>query len=144
VNDPAKVLQTGRFLVEIGSEVVAHFQECSGLTREVEVFEYLEGGNNEFAHKLPGRVKYSNITLKRGLTDNAQFASWRPKIEGGKLTVERKNISIILFNHKGTTVKTWDVTRAYPVKWSGPDLRSSSMEIAIETLELAHEGWKET
>lgn len=137
-------LQSGRFLVEIGKEVVAHFQECTGLTFEVEVQEYIEGGNNEFVHKLPGRIKYGNITLKRGVTDNKQFANWRPKIEGGKITVERKNLSIILFNHAGETVKTWEVAEAYPVKWTGPDMRASSMEIAIESIELAHEGWKET
>jgi phage tail-like protein len=137
-------LQSGRFLVEIGSEVVANFQECSGLTVEIEVQEYVEGGNNEFIHKLPGRMKFTNITLKRGVTDNKQFASWRPKIEGGKITIERKNISIILFSHAGETVKTWEVTDAYPVKWTGPDMRASSMDVAIETLELAHQGWRES
>lgn len=137
-------LQSGRFLVEIGSEVVANFQDCSGLSMEVEVQEYIEGGNNEFVHKLPGRLKFGNITLRRGVTDNTQFAMWRPKIEGGKITVERKNISIILFSHSGETVKTWEVTEAYPVKWTGPDLKASSMDVAIETLELAHQGWRES
>lgn len=137
-------LQSGRFLVEIGSEVVANFQDCSGLTVEVEVQEFVEGGNNEFIHKLPGRMKYTNITLKRGVTDNKQFSDWRPKVEGGKITVERKNISIILFSHSGETVKTWEVTDAYPIKWTGPDMRASSMDIAIETLELAHQGWRES
>jgi len=137
-------LQSGRFLVEIGSEVVANFQECTGLTMEVEIQEYVEGGSNEFVYKLPGRVKYTNITLKRGVTDNTQFANWRPKIEGGKITVERKNISIILFSHSGETVKTWEVTEAFPVKWTGPEMRASSMDVAIESLELAHEGWQES
>jgi phage tail-like protein len=139
----AKLLQSGRFLVEIGSEVVANFQECSGLTVEVEVQEYMEGGENGRVHKLPGRMKYSNITLKSGIANNNQIASWLPKIEGGKITVEPKNISIILFNHAGETVKTWQVTAAYPVKWSGPDMRVSSMDVAIQTLELAHQGWRE-
>ena len=141
--DAIPPLQSGRFLVEIGSEVVANFQECSGLTVEVEVQEYVEGGNNEFIHKLPGRMKYSNITLKRGISDNPQFASWRPRIEGGKISVQPKNISIILFDHAGQTVKTWEVSEAYPVKWTGPDMRASSMDVAIETLELAHRGWRE-
>lgn len=136
-------LQSGRFLVEIGNQVVANFQDCSGLTVEVEVLEVFEGGNNEFVHKLPGRMKYTNITLKRGLTTDPTFMNWRPKIEGGKITVERKNLSIILFNHQGQTVKTWNVTGAYPMKWSGPDLKATSMEVAIETLELAHQGWRE-
>ncbi|MEA2587071.1 MAG: hypothetical protein QOF33_5156 [Thermomicrobiales bacterium] len=136
-------LQSGRFLVEIGAEVVANFQECTGLTVEVEVQEYVEGGNNEFIHKLPGRMKYTNITLKRGISDNPQFATWRPRVEGGKISVQPKNLSIILFDHAGQTVKTWEVAEAYPVKWTGPDMRASSMDVAIETLELAHRGWRE-
>ena len=134
------LLQSGRFLVEIGSEVVANFQECSGLTVEVEVQEYVEGGNNEFIHKLPGRMKYTNITLKRGISDNPQFTQWRPKIEGGKIAVERKNLSIILFTHSGETAKRWEVSDAYPIKWTGPDLRASSMEILLESVELVHTG----
>jgi phage tail-like protein len=137
-------LQSGRFLVEIGKDIVANFQDCSGLSVEFEVQEYIEGGNNEFVHKLPGRMKYSNITLKRGISDNRQFVEWRPKIEGGKLVVKPMNLSIILFNHSGETVKKWDVKEAYPVKWTGPDMRASSMDVAIETLELAHRGWTET
>jgi phage tail-like protein len=141
--DALPPLQSGRFLVEMGAEVVANFQECSGLTVEVEVQEYVEGGNNEFIEKLPGRMKYANITLKRGITDNPQFMMWRPKVQGGKITVERKNLTILLFNHAGETVKAWEVTDAYPVKWTGPDMRASSMDAAIETLELAHRGWRE-
>jgi phage tail-like protein len=137
-------LQSGRFLVEIGKDPVAYFQDCSGLTFEIEVQEYSEGGNNEFIHKLPGRAKYSNITLKRGVTVDTTFADWRPKIKDGKITVEKKNLSIILFDHTGTTIKRWNVTEAYPVKWTGPDMKASSMEVAIETLELAHEGWVES
>lgn len=141
--DAKPPLQSGRFLVEIGSEVVANFQECAGLTVEVEVQEVVEGGNNEYVHKLPGRVKYTNITLKRGFTDNPQFANWRPKVEGGKIKVERKNLSIILFTHGGETAKRWEVSGAYPVKWTGPDMKTSSMEILIETVELAHTGLRD-
>lgn len=136
-------LQVGRYLVEVGNEAVANFQDCSGLTVEFEVQEVIEGGNNEFILKIPGRRKFTNITLKRGVTSNAQFMNWRPKVEGGKITVEKKNLSIILFNHIGDPVKRWDVVQAYPTKWTGPDLKASSMEIAIETLDLAHEGWTE-
>jgi phage tail-like protein len=136
-------LQVGRFLVEIGKDVVANFQDCTGLSVEFEVQEYTEGGNNEFIHKLPGRMKYSNITLKRGISNDPQFAQWRPRIVDGKLSIAPKNLSIILFNHAGETVKTWNVKDAYPVKWTGPDMRASSMDVAIETMELAHRGWTE-
>ncbi|MGH2533463.1 MAG: phage tail protein [Thermomicrobiales bacterium] len=136
-------LQVGRFLVEIGNEVVANFQDCSGIAVEFEVQEVIEGGNNEFILKLPGRRKFTNITLKRGVTTNPQFMNWRPKVEGGKITVEKKNLSIILFSHTGDPVKRWNVVQAFPMKWTGPDLKASSMEVAIESLELAHEGWTE-
>ncbi len=126
------------------SVVVANFQECSGLSAEVSVHEYVEGGNNEFVHRLPGPIKYSNITLKRGLSDSPQFLEWRPTISAGQITVKRKNLSIKVYSHDGETVKQWDVLEAYPVKWTGPDLRASSMEVVVETLEIAHKGWKET
>ena len=131
------------FVVVIPGHEIGRFGECSGLAVEYDVLEYAEGGNNGFIHKIPGRMKYPNITLKRGISDNPQFASWRPKVEGGKISVEPKNLSIILFDHAGETVKTWEVTEAYPVKWTGPDMRASSMDVAIETLELAHRGWRE-
>jgi phage tail-like protein len=133
-------LQSGRFLVEIDSVVVANFQECSGLTIEVEVQEYTEGGFNEGVHKLPGRIKYTNIKLTKGFTDDPLFANWLPKVEGGKITVERKNLSIILFTLSGETAKRWEVSDAYPIKWTGPDLKAGSMEILLESVELVHTG----
>jgi phage tail-like protein len=136
-------LQSGRFLIEMGTLAVANFQECSGLATEVEVLEVIEGGHNEFVHKLPGRIKYPNIVLKRGVTDNRQFADWRPIANGQQIIMERQNLSIILFDNGGKQLRRWDVTGAYPVKWTGPDMKATSMEIAIETLELAHQGWRE-
>ena len=136
-------LQSGRFLVEMGSQVVAHFQECTGLNMEVEVFEYMEGGHNEFVHKLPGRIKYANIVLKRGVTDNKQFADWRPAATATGIVLKPMNLSVILFDHAGGPLRRWNVVGAYPVKWTGPDLKASSMEVVVETLELAHKGWSE-
>ena len=136
-------LQSGRFVIEMDSVVVANFQECTGLSVEVTVHEYVEGGNNEFVHRLPGGLKYGNITLKRGLSDSRQFLEWRPTIAGGRITVQRKNLSVKVFDHDGDTAKQWDVLEAYPVKWTGPELRASSMDVVIETLELAHKGWRE-
>jgi phage tail-like protein len=136
-------LQTGRFRIEIGGAAVAHFQDCSGLTMEIEILEHQEGGNNDYVHKLPGRVKWTNITFKRGVTDDDAFLKWRPSIEGGKIVVERKNLTIALLAHDGTAAKMWTVREAYPVKYTGPDMRASSMDTAIETLELAHTGWNE-
>jgi phage tail-like protein len=137
------LLQTGRFMIELDGVLVAAFQECSGLNVEIETQDVVEGGNNEFIRKIPGKAKYANITLKRGLTDSPQFLEWRPTFTNGHPTIQRKTVSIKVFTHGGETIKQWDVTGAFPVKWSGPDFRASAMDVAIESLELAHEGWKE-
>jgi len=130
-------------LIEMEKLAVANFQECSGLAIEVEVLEVIEGGHNEFIHKLPGRIKYPNIVLKRGVTESRQFADWRPVATDKQIMMTRQNLSIILFDHSGAQIRRWEVTGAYPVKWTGPDMKATSMEVAIETLELAHQGWRE-
>jgi phage tail-like protein len=135
--------QAGRFLVEVGHAAVAAFQEVAGLAVEVEVQEVVEGGHNGFVHKLPGRLKYPNLTLKRGVTADPAFAAWRPTLAAGRLVVVRQTVAILLLDHAGTTVRTWEVRGAYPVKWTGPDLKAASMEVVIESLELAHQGWSE-
>lgn len=137
------LFQAGRYVVEIDNVVVAAFQDVSGLVVEIAVQEYAEGGNNAFVHRLPGPVKHGTITLKRGLCDSTQFADWWPTHADGKIKVQRKNVSIKVLDRVGATVKQWDVRDAYPVRWTVPDLRAPSMEVAIETIELAHNGWRE-
>jgi|GEM_PF-239572 len=134
--DPAQVF---RFFVQIESIIAAEFLECGGLTMDREVLEHVEGGVNNFTYKLPGRVKYSNITLKRGITYSRALWEWYCK---GlyDCRVLRKNISIILGNPEGRIAKQWNVIGAYPIKWSGPTLNTETNQVASETLELAHHG----
>lgn len=128
-----------RFWVDINKIEVAGFSECSGLTIETEVFEYAEGGLNTYTHKVPVRVKYGNITLKHGMDSGQELFAWYEEILGGKMT--RRDISIIMYGPENTNpIRQWKLKNAFPVKWSGPDLKSDSGSIAIETLELAHEG----
>jgi phage tail-like protein len=134
-----------RFWIELGQIEVAGFTECSGLKSEIETFEYMEGGLNSFTHKLPVRAKYSNITLKRHMDEHggdiyktSELYTWYQKIVSGKF--ERKNISIIIYNSIGTEIQRWNLQNAFPCKWSGPDLSTQKGAIAIETVELAHEG----
>ena len=136
-------LQSGRFAIEVQGLLVAHFTELSGLTVEVTFKDVEEGGNNEYVDRLPGPLKYTNITLKKGVTDSQAFMQWRPVPTAQKIQVQRKNISIKLFNAAGQTIKQWDVTGAYPIKWVGPDLKASDFEMVVESVELAHRGWKE-
>jgi len=138
LGDQVDVHPARRFYVQIEGYAQAVFTEVSGLQVEMQVFEYQEGGNNGFVHRLPGPVKVSNITLKRGLTTSNDFYTWCMKVASDQ--VERKHLSILLFDTKGQEVVRWNFQNAYPVKWIGPQFNSTSTATAIETLELAHDG----
>lgn len=128
-----------RFLIECGGNVSAAFAECSGLKAEVDVFKYEEGGQNEFVHQLPGRRKWSNIVLKRGVTDSLDLWDWyKEKIAKDR----RRNISIILYDETHQSGTRWELQGAYPVRWEGPAMKADGNTVAIETLELAHNGFE--
>ncbi len=127
-----------KFYVEIGNITHAVFSECSGLEAEVEVMEYEEGGWNDYVHKLPGRVKYSDITLKRGVATSDDLWEWYEKTLQG--TIERKNVTILLYDTSGTEYRRWKFEDAYPIKWTGPTFNAGENTAAIETLVLTHRG----
>ncbi|MBK9710615.1 MAG: phage tail protein [Kouleothrix sp.] len=129
-----------RFYVEIDEKKQAVFTEVSGLQIETVVQEYEEGGNNGYVHRLPGRTKVSNLTLKRGITRSNEFFKWQAEIASGKIT--RRNISLVIYDVKGDVLIRWEFIKAYPVKWIGPQLSADGHAMAIETLELAHDGVK--
>lgn len=131
-------LTTRKFYVEISNIAAAVFSEVSGLDAEVEVQEYPEGGQNDFVHKLPGRMKFTNVTLRRGMTNSLDFWDWFNSARTGK--VDRQQIGIVLFDESGAERRRWTLERAYPVKWVGPGLKSEDNSVVIESLELAHEG----
>lgn len=126
------------FLVEIDGITRAAFQHCSGFDSTVDVTEYREGGDNTSPRKLPGMTKHSNISLKRGMTDDHELYDWHQRIVQGD--IERKNGSVVLLDRKGNEVARWHFYRAWPTKWTGPDFNAEGKDVAIETLELAHEG----
>ncbi|MCB9076081.1 MAG: phage tail protein [Anaerolineaceae bacterium] len=133
-----------KFQVEIEGIIEGFFTECSGLSVEREVETYKEGGLNNYEHKLPGRLKYGNVTLKRGMTTSqALLWDWFHKnADDGKefFQVKRNNVTIKQLDLMGNKVKEWTLSEAYPVKWKGADLKSDGNQVAIETLELAHHG----
>ncbi len=126
------------FLVEIDGITRAAFQECSGFDSTIDVIEHREGGENTTPRKFPGQTKYSNISLKWGLTDSRELYDWHRRVVNGD--IERKNGSIVLLDRKGEEVLRWNFFRAWPTKWDGPDLNAEGTDAAIEMLELAHEG----
>lgn len=129
-----------RFRIEIGGITVAQVSEVSGLQLETETEPYEEGGVNDFVHQLPKRTKYQHITLKRGITDLDEMWKWHQEVVNGKFT--RKNGSVLLLDSRGEEKWRWNFSQAYPVKWTGPELRSNSGTVAFEAVELAHNGIK--
>ncbi len=129
-----------RFSVQIAGVTVGWFTDCSGLSLEREIITRAEGGINDYTHQLPGRVKQSRLTLKRGFADNVLWDWFQKGLYDGK--VERHNVSIMLYNSDRTKKKQWDLESAYPVKWTGPDFQSDSNQVSVETLELVHHGLK--
>ena len=126
------------FRVELDGITRAGFRECSGLDASQDPIEYREGTEGLTARKLPGLNKYSNISLKWGMTDDTELWDWRKKAIAGK--VERKNGSIVLLDESGEEKLRWNFREAWPTKWTGPSFNATGNEVAIETLEIAHEG----
>jgi phage tail-like protein len=143
-----------RFELELNQIKVAGFAECTGLNVEVKVFEIKEGGNNETTYKLPEGATYGNITLKRGITNSNELLDWQLEIARGQFGVnprvpldknnpqgQANKVAILLLSEDGEkVVKRWDLIRAFPVKWIGPELKGTGNDVAIETLEIAIEG----
>ena len=114
------------------------FTEVTGLEVEVEVERVAEGGVNTHWHNLPGRAKVSDITLKNGIMVNNALWAWFKEILQGKYT--RKHITITMVSEDGDKFHSWQFANALPVKWTGPQLRTGQTELAIQSLQLTHEG----
>jgi phage tail-like protein len=128
-----------RFKVDLPGIQIGRFREVTGLGVEVEVKEYMEGGVNDFVHKLPTRFKYQNIVLKRGVTFEVGLLRW---LERTRRDTQRVDMTITLMGPGTKTVASWAFAEAFPVKWTGPNLNAGSNQIATETLEVAHAGMK--
>ncbi len=129
------------FKVNLGSQDnTASFQEVSGLDTETQVVEYRHGDSKTFSTiKMPGIAKFSNVTLKKGVfvKDN-NFWKWYDAIKMN--TIKRETVVIQLLDQTGAPTMTWTLTNAWPIKITATDLKSDGNEVAVETLELAHEG----
>lgn len=135
-NDP---FANYNFIVEIDSIAKAAFSEVYGLAVEVEAVDYREGNDPHSAvRKLPGRVKYSNITLKRGYTPDLALWQWMKSVLDGQAV--RAAVAITLLDSHRQPAARWQVRAAWPCKYEGPTLNATHNDIAIETLELCHEG----
>jgi|SRR5215208_3886531 len=129
------------FAVDFGGVITGYFTECSGLGSEHEVIERkaVNKKGQKVIIKIPGRLKWENITLKRGITSSMDMWDWRKQVEDGDLKSARRNGSIVMLDSKGAPVARWEFERAWPVKISGPLPKSDSNEIGIEELTIVHE-----
>jgi phage tail-like protein len=127
------------FRVTWGETEIA-FSEVTGLTVETEVIEYRHGNNKQHHKmKMPGLQKFGNITFKRGIFKNRQdYFDWWNTVKLN--TIERRNLKITLQDEDDKPVVMWSVTNAWPTKVQSPDLKSDANEVAVETIEVAHEG----
>lgn len=126
------------FAVEIGGVVLGGFSEVSGLSSEIDLESYEEGGLNGYVHKFPKHTTYPNLVLSRGLVNIDLFRIWYEATNQG--LIQQLNGTIMLLNNKRIPVMWWTFKNAYPVKWEGPQLNASSDEIAVEKIELVHQG----
>lgn len=127
------------FTVQWGGTRIG-FSEVSGLTQENQAIEYRDGSFPEYSSiKMPGLRKFSNVTLKRGIVkaDN-DFFKWLSTVKLNQ--VERRDVVVSLLNENHEPVMTWKIQNAFPVKVEGPGLKASGNEVAIESIEIAHEG----
>lgn len=130
------------FRLEIEGKLAGYFTEANGIGSEHEIVEHkaVDDSGHEIVQKIPGRLKWENVTLKRGITDAMDIWDWRKLVEDGKLGDARTNCSIIMMDRNYEDVARWDFVNAWPSKVSGPSVKSDSNEFGVEEVTLVHEG----
>jgi len=130
------------FKLEIDGISRAGFRECSGLDVTSDAIDYREGTDKAYSvGKLPGQSMYTVIILKRGITDDHSLWAWHKQVADGK--IERKNGSVVLMSSGKEKIR-WNFTNGWPAKWTGPSFNATANEVAVETLEIVHEGVTKT
>lgn len=127
-----------RYYVKIDGVTKAVFSEVAGLQMETDIFEYAEGGNNGYLHRLPGATKVGNLILKRGITVDNELFKWYQKIVQG--IMDLRSVTVTVYATSGDPVVRWELLKAFPCKWSGPQMAANGETVALETVELAHLG----
>lgn len=131
-------LRNFRYRVEIDGIMQAGFSSVSGFDSTIDTIDYREGTDFTNGRKLPGLTKFGSITLRWGMTDSAELYNWHREASSGN--IQRKNVSIIIVDEVGNDKARWDFINVWPSKYSAPELTAQGNEVAIETIELIHEG----
>jgi phage tail-like protein len=139
MTDRKDPMRAFNFKLEMDGVTKAGFRECSGLDASTDPVDYREGQEKgNIARKLTGLNKHANIVLKRGVTDDHSLWDWRKKVIDGK--TDRQHGSIVLCDETGEEKVRWNFVEGWPTKWTGPSFNATSNEVAIESLEIVHEG----
>jgi phage tail-like protein len=140
--DNSDPLVSFNFAIEVSGIISGYFTEASGLGSEHEVIEHkiMGEGGQEIVKKIPGRLKWGDITLKRGITSNLDIWDWRKMVTDGKVDSARRNGSIMMFDQEGKEVARWNFERGWPSKVSGPSVNTTSNEVGVEEMVITHEG----
>jgi phage tail-like protein len=137
------------FIVEVDGQSLGRFHEVSGLELTIDSEEIVEGGQNNFIHKVPGRMRWPNIVLSRGVTQNDVFLDWAREssgeaFEGHGNKIGRFTVAITMTNRQGKRLRTWEIEGAFPVRWKGPNFAAADESVLVEELEITHHGFKAT
>jgi len=130
-----------RFAVMVDDIHHATFTECKLPDLQVETEEIKEGGQNTFSHKLPVRVNAGSVSLRHGITRSGDLLKWYFQVLSGDIENATRQVTVVVYDVTGTPLATWSFRNAYPVKWSGPTLKTDDNSVAIEELEFVHHGF---
>jgi phage tail-like protein len=134
-------MESYNFTVEIDGLVVAGFKELSGIESRIEVVEYRDGEDKLLpARKLPGKVTYANLVLRAAISQDKTLFNWHMDWVKGAASAKRKSIRIALLDRTGQVQLSWKIREAWPVAYIGPTFNAESSLVALQTLEIAHEG----
>jgi phage tail-like protein len=137
------------FKVKVDGVTIGRFEKVSGLEFTIDSEEVTEGGENGFVHKLPGRMRWPNIVMSRGVTQSDLFFDWAREGSGEKFEafgneLDRFTVAITMTNRLGKELRTWELEGAFPVRWTGPSFSASDESPLTEEIEIAHHGFKAT
>ena len=130
------------FLLDAGGKAAGYFTECSGVGSENEIIEHkvVDENGNDVIRKIPGRLKWQDVTLKRGITSDLEIWAWRQEVVDGKIGDARQDITITMLDTEGNQRALWNFSKAWPSKVSGPTFKADSNEYGLEEMTITHEG----
>ena len=137
--------RNSRFLLEIDGIAQAGFSECTIPNMTKQVAEYREGTDPPTVRKLGGLNQYGNLTLRWGTTtESMELYEWHKTAQQGNVDDARRNIAVVLLDEEGEPGARWEFMNAWPTEYDAPDLNATGNEVAIENLQIAHEGMERT